>query len=166
MVDGTGLENRHTLTGIGGSNPSLSATSPTESSSGRSPEYQLHSALNACNKHTPCNVGLYFRTCGRNAGAEQRLLKRKPFLLHGQTGVGKTLLIRSLPPQMPAALYSENSATTQVVFRSVAQALLELRDQRSADADRGDWLRGWTGFIIAGALLWFLLQPRIRTTFT
>ena len=25
MVDGTGLENRHTLTGIGGSNPSLSA---------------------------------------------------------------------------------------------------------------------------------------------
>jgi small subunit ribosomal protein S21 len=27
VVDGTGLENRHTLTGIGGSNPSLSATS-------------------------------------------------------------------------------------------------------------------------------------------
>ncbi len=27
MVDGTGLENRHTLTGIGGSNPSLSASS-------------------------------------------------------------------------------------------------------------------------------------------
>ena len=26
-VDGTGLENRHTLTGIGGSNPSLSASS-------------------------------------------------------------------------------------------------------------------------------------------
>ena len=26
VVDGTGLENRHTLTGIGGSNPSLSAT--------------------------------------------------------------------------------------------------------------------------------------------
>jgi hypothetical protein len=25
VVDGTGLENRHTLTGIGGSNPSLSA---------------------------------------------------------------------------------------------------------------------------------------------
>jgi hypothetical protein len=33
VVDGTGLENRHTLTGIGGSNPSLSATasSPSES---------------------------------------------------------------------------------------------------------------------------------------
>jgi hypothetical protein len=31
---------------------------------------------------------------------------------------------------------------------------------------RGDWLRGGTGFIIAGALLLFLLQPRIRAAFT
>jgi len=61
---------------------------------------------------------------------KQRLLKRKPFFIHGPTGVGKTLLIRSLLLQVPAALYCENSATTQVVFRSVAQALLELRDQR------------------------------------
>ena len=30
---------------------------------------------------------------------------------------------------------------------------------------RGDWLRGGTGIIIAGALLLFLLQPRIRATF-
>jgi hypothetical protein len=30
---------------------------------------------------------------------------------------------------------------------------------------RGDWLRGGAGFIIAGALLLFLLRPRIRTTF-
>jgi hypothetical protein len=30
---------------------------------------------------------------------------------------------------------------------------------------RGDWLRGVTGVIIAGALLLFLLQPRIRATF-
>jgi hypothetical protein len=59
-----------------------------------------------------------------------RLLKRKPFLLHGPVGVGKTLLICSLLPQVPAALYCENSATTQVVFRSVAQALLERRDPR------------------------------------
>jgi len=107
-----------------------------------------------------------FGRVGEMQALKRGLLKRKPFLLHGPTGVGKTLLIRSLLPQMPAALYSENSTTTQVVFRSVPQASLELRDQRSADADRGDWLRGWTGFIIAGALLWFLLQPRIRATFT
>jgi hypothetical protein len=30
---------------------------------------------------------------------------------------------------------------------------------------RGDWLRGGTGVIVAGALLLFLLQPRIRATF-
>jgi hypothetical protein len=30
---------------------------------------------------------------------------------------------------------------------------------------RGDWLRGGTGVIIAGALLLFLLQPKIRATF-
>ena len=31
---------------------------------------------------------------------------------------------------------------------------------------RGDWLRGGTGVIIAGALSLFLLRPRIRATFT
>jgi hypothetical protein len=30
---------------------------------------------------------------------------------------------------------------------------------------RGDWLRGGTGIIIAGALLLFLLQARMRATF-
>ncbi len=30
---------------------------------------------------------------------------------------------------------------------------------------RGDWLHGGTGLIIAGALLLFLLQPRIRAAF-
>jgi len=30
---------------------------------------------------------------------------------------------------------------------------------------RGDWLRGGTGVIIAGSLLLFLLQPRIRAAF-
>jgi len=31
---------------------------------------------------------------------------------------------------------------------------------------RGDWLRGGTGVVIAGALLLFLLRPKIRATFT
>jgi len=30
---------------------------------------------------------------------------------------------------------------------------------------RGDWLRGGTGVVIAGALLLFLLQPKIRAIF-
>lgn len=31
---------------------------------------------------------------------------------------------------------------------------------------RGDWLRGGTGVVIAGALFLFLLRPKIRTAFT
>lgn len=57
-----------------------------------------------------------------------RLLKRKPFLLHGPSGVGKTLLMHCLLPQAPTVLYCENAATTQIVFRSLAESLLERRD--------------------------------------
>ncbi len=67
---------------------------------------------------------------------KQRLLNRKPFLLHGPAGVGKTLLIRSLLPQVPAVLYCENSATAQAVCRSVAEGLLERRDTRVQAACR------------------------------
>ncbi len=59
---------------------------------------------------------------------KQRLLKRKAFLLHGPTGAGKTLLIRSLLAQMPSVFYCASSATTRVIFRSVAQLLLEKGD--------------------------------------
>jgi hypothetical protein len=67
---------------------------------------------------------------------KQRLLNRKPFLLHGPTGVGKTLLIRSLLPQAPAVLYCENSATAQAVFRGVAEGLLKRSDKRVEAACR------------------------------
>ena len=61
---------------------------------------------------------------------KERLLKRKPFLLHGQTGVGKTLLVRSIAATTPAVLYCEHSATPQAVFRSLAEALLDRGDVR------------------------------------
>jgi Cdc6-like AAA superfamily ATPase len=60
----------------------------------------------------------------------QGVLKKKPFLLHGPTGVGKTLLLRSVVEQMPAVLYCETSASPQIVFRSVARSLLERGDPR------------------------------------
>lgn len=85
---------------------------------------------------------------------QQRLLKRKPFLLHGPSGVGKTLLIRSLQPQVPAALYCENSATTQVVFRSVAQALLELGDRRVHTSCRNrDGIRAKSAVSLKGIVM-------------
>ena len=66
----------------------------------------------------------------------ERLLKRKPFLLYGQAGVGKTLLIRNVMETMPGALYCESSASMQVIFRSAAQALLDRRDPRVQHACR------------------------------
>jgi hypothetical protein len=63
-------------------------------------------------------------------GLRLRLAKRKPFLIHGPEGVGKTLLLSSLLPESPAVLYCEDSATTQIVFRSLAHALVTLRNHR------------------------------------
>jgi hypothetical protein len=68
----------------------------------------------------------------------QRLAKRSPFLIHGPTGVGKSLLLLSLLPEFPSVLYCENSATTHVVFRSLAHGLLRLRSPRAKTAFRNE----------------------------
>jgi DNA polymerase III delta prime subunit len=68
----------------------------------------------------------------------QRLEKRRPFLIHGPTGVGKTLLLRSLLPEFPSALYCEDSAAMHVVFRSLANSLLHLRSPRARTAFRNE----------------------------
>jgi len=62
----------------------------------------------------------------------QRVLSKKPCLVHGPTGVGKTLLLRSLLEQIPTVLYCETSASPQAVFRNVARSLLERGDLRIA----------------------------------
>jgi DNA polymerase III delta prime subunit len=68
----------------------------------------------------------------------QRLAKKSPFLIHGPAGVGKTLLLRSLLPEFPSTLYCEDSATTQIVFRSLAHSLLRLRSPRAQTAFRNE----------------------------
>jgi DNA polymerase III delta prime subunit len=68
----------------------------------------------------------------------QRLAKRRPFLIHGPTGVGKTLLLRSLLPEFPSVLYCEDSATAHVAFRSLAHSLLRLRSPRVRTAFRNE----------------------------
>jgi len=81
----------------------------------------------------------------------QRLLKQRPFLLHGPSGVGKTLLLRKVLTEFPLVLYCENSTTTQTLFRSLARQLLRagnspaqkaFRDDKSIDAKSAVSLKG------------------------
>jgi len=71
-------------------------------------------------------------------GIRQRLAKKRPFLIHGPAGVGKTLLLRSLLPEFPSVLYCEDSASTHIVFRSLAHSLLRLRSPRAKAAFRNE----------------------------
>jgi Cdc6-like AAA superfamily ATPase len=58
----------------------------------------------------------------------QFLARRRPFLLYGPSGVGKTLLLRNVLSQFRAVLYCEDSSTTNVVFRNLALSLLRLKN--------------------------------------
>jgi len=68
----------------------------------------------------------------------QHLAKRRAFLIHGPSGAGKTLLLRSLLPEFSTVLYCEDSATTHVVFRSLANSLLLLRSPHARTALRNE----------------------------
>jgi len=65
---------------------------------------------------------------------DQHLAKAHPFLIYGPSGVGKTLLLRSVLSQYSTVLYCEDSSTINVVFRSVAQHLLRLGSPRARSA--------------------------------
>lgn len=69
---------------------------------------------------------------------EQFLAKRRPFLIYGPSGVGKTLLLRNALPPFRSVLYCEDSATINVVFRSVARGLLRLQSPRASKAFRDE----------------------------
>jgi hypothetical protein len=69
---------------------------------------------------------------------DQFLSRRRPFLLHGPAGVGKTLLLRTGLSQFRSVLYCEDSATTNVVFRSLAGGLLRLQNARACKAFRDE----------------------------
>ena len=57
-------------------------------------------------------------------GLRRRLGKRRPFLVYGSGGVGKTLLLKRVLPEFRYVLYSPESASPQTVFRNLALALL------------------------------------------
>jgi hypothetical protein len=71
-------------------------------------------------------------------GIRQRLAKRRPFLIHGPAGVGKTLLLRSVLSEFPSILYCEDSATTHTMFRSLAHSLLRLDNPHARTVFRNE----------------------------
>ncbi len=58
------------------------------------------------------------------AQLRQRLAARRPFLFHGPTGVGKTLLLSLVLPEFPDILYSSQNPTPQALYRNLAGLLL------------------------------------------
>jgi len=74
---------------------------------------------------------------------KRRLSSRKSFVLHGASGAGKTFLIRHVIQALPHVLYCSNSSTPQLVFQSLARALVAVRDRsvrswlRNSDAING-----------------------------
>jgi hypothetical protein len=58
----------------------------------------------------------------------KRLIARKSVLLHGPSGVGKTLLLEHVMPDYPRVLYCAQSNSSQAVFHSLAEALVQKKD--------------------------------------
>jgi hypothetical protein len=61
----------------------------------------------------------------------QFLAKRRPFLVFGPSGVGKTLLFRDAVTEFQSVLYCHDSSTINVVFRRLALELLRLNNSRA-----------------------------------
>lgn len=71
---------------------------------------------------------------GELQALRRRLTSRRPFLLHGPAGVGKSLLLRRILPEFPEVLYCDQSATIQTVFFRIALSLLQRRDPHALSA--------------------------------
>lgn len=69
---------------------------------------------------------------------DQFLRKRRPFLIYGPSGVGKTLLLRDVLSEFRSVLYCDDSSTTNVVFRSLAHSLLRLGSPRAKKVFRDE----------------------------
>lgn len=67
-----------------------------------------------------------------------RLTKKRPFLIHGPAGVGKTLLLRSVLPEISGVLYCEHAVTAQSIFRALAENLWRLHNDRTVRAFRDE----------------------------
>ncbi|MDT8067354.1 MAG: NB-ARC domain-containing protein [Terriglobia bacterium] len=66
-----------------------------------------------------------------------RLAARKSVLVHGPSGVGKTLLLVYVLPEFPQALYCPSTPSSQVVFKRLAELLAARKDPTVAKICRG-----------------------------
>lgn len=66
------------------------------------------------------------------------LAKRRPVLIYGPSGVGKTLLLRDALSEFRSVLYCDDSATMNIVFRRLALALLRLDNPGAKKAFRDE----------------------------
>ncbi len=58
----------------------------------------------------------------------KRFTARKSVLLHGPSGAGKTLLFEHVMPDFPHVLYCAQSSSSQAVFRTLAEVLVQKKD--------------------------------------
>src|ERR1700684_3502750 len=64
----------------------------------------------------------------------ERFATRKSFVLHGPSGSGKTFLLQRVMPEFSNVLYCQEATSPQLVFQSLALALVASRDR---------FVRGW-----------------------
>src|SRR5215469_14363904 len=64
----------------------------------------------------------------------QRLARRRSFLFHGPTGVGKTLLLSIVVTEFKEVLYSYENPTPQALYRNLAKSLLAAGNPRLTES--------------------------------
>ena len=69
---------------------------------------------------------------------DQFLVRKRPFLVYGPSGVGKTLLLRSVLSEFRFVLYCGDSSTINLVFRGLARSLLRMGSPRMKKAFRDE----------------------------
>ncbi|MGB9232981.1 MAG: ATP-binding protein [Terriglobales bacterium] len=69
---------------------------------------------------------------GRDAELEQLrqlVSRRRSFLLHGPSGVGKTLLLKHVAREVPQMVYCDESSSSQTLFRHLADGLFARKNR-------------------------------------
>ena len=86
----------------------------------------------------------------------KRIAARKSVLLHGPSGAGKTLLLEHVMPDFPPLLYCAQASSSQGVFRSLAEVLVQKKDAeilRRLGGSPADVIRNKTAVSLKGIVI-------------